>query len=320
MKKLITVVVPTYNEELNIENVYSRVTKIMQGSLSNYDYEIMFIDNCSLDSTREKIRDLARKDNRVKAIFNARNFGYVRNVFYGLTQAQGDCAVLLHADLQNPPEMIADFVRYWEENYKVIVGIKRKSYENKLLFAIKGIYYKFMNRISDTEMIEQLTDFGLYDKSFIDVLRKLDDPVPYFKGIVSELGFSMKRVEFVQEDRKNGKSFTNFFKSYDYAMLGITSYTKIMRAASWLGGILGIICVIIAFATFLSKICGWQDFPVGIAAIGVGVFLLSSIQLFFIGILGEYVMSINTRVLNRPLVIEEERINFTAGGTDSETL
>ena len=310
MKKVITVVVPTYNEELNIDSVYERVTNIMTKDLSNYDYEIMFVDNCSLDSTRDKIRELAKKDSKVKAIFNARNFGYVRNVFYGLSQAQGDCAVLLHADLQNPPEMITDFVKYWEESYKVIVGVKKKSRENKLLFAIKSAYYKFMNKISDTEMIEQLTDFGLYDKSFIDVLKSLDDPVPYFKGIVSELGFAMKKIEFIQNDREKGKSFTNFFKSYDYAMLGITSYTKIMRAASWFGFIMGMISVVIALVTFLSKICGWQEFPVGIAAICVGVFLLSSIQLFFIGILGEYVMSINTRVLHRPLVIEEERINF----------
>lgn len=310
MRKLITVVVPTYNEELNIENVYDRVSKVMRENLSGYDYEIMYVDNHSLDTTREKILRLAQKDDRVKAIFNAKNFGYVKNVFYGISQAQGDCAVLLHADLQNPPEMIVDFVHYWEDNYKVIVGVKHKSHENKLLFAIKELYYKFMNRISDTEMIEQLADFGLYDRSFIEVLKALDDPVPYFKGIVSELGFAIKTVEFIQNDRANGKSFTNFFKSYDYAMLGITSYTKIMRAASWLGSILGIICVIIAFVTLLSKICGWQNFPVGIAAICIGVFLLGAIQLFFIGILGEYVMSINTRVLHRPLVIEEQRINF----------
>ena len=175
MKKKITVVVPTYNEELNVDNVYARVTKIMESELSGYDYEIMFVDNCSLDETRKKIRNLIEKDKRVKAIFNARNFGYVRNVFYGLSQAEGDCAVLLHADLQNPPELIVDFVRYWEQSYKVIVGIKRKSKENKILFGIKNLYYKFMNRISDTEMIEQLTDFGLYDKSFINVLRNLDD-------------------------------------------------------------------------------------------------------------------------------------------------
>lgn len=314
MKKLITIVVPAYNEELNVENVYRKVSDIMSEYLNRYDYEIMFVDNCSLDSTREKLRALVEKDCKVKAIFNARNFGYVRNVFYGLTQAQGDCAVLLHADLQNPPEMIRDFIKYWEQSYKVIVGIKHKSRENKILFAVKSAYYKFMNHISDTEMIEQLTDFGLYDRSFLDVLRCLDDPVPYFKGIVSELGFSMKKLEFTQEERENGKSFTNFFKSYDYAMLGITSYTKILRAASWFGIFFGIAGVIVAAVTCLSKVFGWQNFPTGVAAICVGVFLLGAVQLFFLGMLGEYVMNINTRVLNRPLVIEEERIGFTKEG------
>lgn len=310
MKKRITIVVPTYNEELNINNLYQRVSTIMSGYEDKYNYEILFVDNCSMDKTRELIMELAAKDSKIRAIFNARNFGYVRNVFYGLTQAEGDCAILLHADLQNPPELISEFIKYWEESYKLVVGIKRSSRESKILFAIKGIYYRFMNHISDTEMIEQLTDFGLYDRSFLNVLRSLDDPVPYFKGIVSELGFSMKRLEFTQDNRANGKSFTNFFKSYDYAMLGITSYTKILRAASWFGIFFGIASVIVAIVTCLSKLFGWQNFPTGVAAICVGVFLLGAIQLFFLGMLGEYVMNINTRILHRPLVIEETRIGF----------
>ena len=310
MTKLITIVVPTYNEELNVRNVCDRVTAIMKEHLSNYAYEILFVDNCSLDSTREVIRRLSDEDPHVKAIFNARNFGYVRNVFYAISQAKGDCAFLLHADLQNPPEMLVDFVKYWEEGYKVIVGVKKSSRESKLLFAFKKAYCKFMNKISDVEMIEQLTDFGLYDKGFIEVLRSLDDPVPYFKGIVSELGYQMKTVDFVQNDRENGKSFTNFFKSYDYAMLGITTYTKIIRAASWIGAILGMICLAIAIITFLSKVLGWQDFPTGIAAICIGTFFIGAVQMFFLGILGEYVMCINTRMLHRPLVIEEERIRY----------
>ncbi len=310
MDKLITIVVPTYNEELNVRNVYDRVTAIMKEYLSNYEYEILFVDNCSLDSTREIIRNLSDEDPHVKAIFNARNFGYVRNVFYAISQVKGDCGFLLHADLQNPPEMLVDFVKHWEEGYKVIVGVKKSSKENKLLFAFKKAYYKFMNKISDIEMIEQLTDYGLYDKGFIEVLRSLDDPVPYFKGIVSELGYQMKMVDFVQNDRENGKSFTNFFKSYDYAMLGITTYTKIIRAASWIGAILGMICLVIAIITFLSKVLGWQDFPTGIAAICIGTFFIGAVQMFFLGILGEYVMCINTRMLHRPLVIEEERIRY----------
>ncbi len=315
MKKTITVVVPTYNEELNVNNVYDRVTSMMN-KYENYNYEILFVDNYSCDNTRFLISELAKKDKKVKAIFNARNFGYVRNVFYGVSQAQGDCAILIHADLQNPPELIDEFIKYWEEGYKVIAGVKKKSKENPLLFAMKKQYYKMMNKFSDTEMIEQLTDFGLYDKDFIQILRQLDDSVPYFKGIVSELGYKMKTIEFIQEERKNGKSFTNFFKSYDYAMLGITTYTKIMRAASWAGIILGFICIVIAIITCLAKLFAWHFYPTGTAAICVGVFFIGAVQLFFMGILGEYIMNINTRVLHRPLVIEETRLNFEKESTD----
>ena len=310
MSKLITVVVPTFNEEENISNIVERVNNVMREGLSNYEYEILFVDNYSTDNTRELIRQYAEHDYHIKAIFNAKNFGYVRNVFNAVSQAKGDCAFLLHADLQNPPEKIIEFVKYWEEGYKLVVGVKKSSRENKFLFGIKKQYYRFMNKISDVEMIEQLTDYGLYDASFISLLRDLDDSVPYFKGIVSELGFSMKIVEFVQDDRKKGKSFTNFFKSYDYAMLGITTYTKVLRAASFIGAVLGVICVIVAIITFLSKIFGWQDFSIGIAAIVIGVFFIGAVQLFFLGMIGEYVMGISTRVLHRPIVVEEERINY----------
>lgn len=310
MKKLITVVVPTFNEELNVENVWQRVTNIMNKQLPQYDYEILYVDNCSLDRTQEIISALAEKDSHVKAIFNARNFGYVKNVYYAITQAKGDCAFLLHADLQNPPEMLVEFVQYWEEGYKVIAGVKKSSKENKLLFAAKGLYYRLMKKISDSEMIEQLTDFGLYDRKFLDVLKNLDDTLPYFKGIVSELGFDLKIVEFDQNDREKGKSFTNFFKSYDYAMLGITTYTKLIRAASWAGLLLGILCVVIAAITFVLKLLNWTSFPTGVAAICIGVFFIGAIQLFFLGLLGEYVICINTRFLRRPLVIEEKRIHY----------
>ena len=310
MKKLITVVVPTYNEELNVKNVWQRVTKIMEEDLQQYDYEILYVDNCSTDATQSIISELAVRDNHVKAIFNARNFGYVKNVYYAVTQAKGDCAFLLHADLQNPPEKLVQFVRYWEEGYKVIVGVKKTSKENKLLFALKSLYYHLMNKISDSEMIEQLTDFGLYDRKFLDVLKNLDDTLPYFKGIVSELGFDLKVVEFDQNDREKGKSFTNFFKSYDYAMLGITTYTKLIRAASWAGLLLGLLCVVIAIITFVLKILNWTSFPTGVAAICIGVFFIGAMQMFFLGLLGEYVICINTRLLRRPLVIEEKRIRY----------
>lgn len=308
--KLITIVVPTYNEEANVRNLRDRVTQIMAEKLPAYNYEILYVDNCSTDHTRQLIRELSSEDMCVKAIFNTRNVGYAKNVFYAVSQAKGDCAFLLHADLQNPPEMLEEFVRYWEEGYKVIVGVKRKSHENRLLYGMKSIYYKMMKKLSTVDMIEQLADFGLYDRQFIDILRGLDDPVPYFKGIVSEIGFAMKTVDFVQEDRAKGKSFTNFFKSYDYAMLGLTTYTKIIRAASGAGVFMGIVSVLIAIVTLISKLVGWQDFPTGSAAVCIGVFLLGAMQLFFLGILGEYITCINTRMLHRPIVIEEERIRY----------
>lgn len=309
--KIVTIVVPTYNEEGNVIDVYERVTDIMANKIKRYNYEIMFIDNYSKDRTRELITELCEKDSHVKAIFNAKNFGYSRSLFYGLTKAEGDCAVLLHADLQNPPELIEKFIQHWEEGYKVVIGIKNKSKENKLMYFMRTCYYKLMKHISEVEQIEHFTEFELLDRSFLDVLRQIDDPMPYLRGIVSEFGFNMKRVYFVQEKRKKGKSFAGLYKSYDFAMLGITSYSKvIMRLATFIGFLASIASILVSIAIFISKLLDWNSFSTGVAAIGVGVFFLGSVQLFFIGFLGEYVLNINTRVMHRPLVIEEKRINF----------
>ncbi len=310
MKK-ITVMIPTYNEEENIMDAYHRTTAVLQKYAGRYEYEIMFVDNFSKDRSREIITDLCNKDKRIKAIFNAKNFGYSRSLYYGLTQAEGDCAVLLHADLQNPPEVMEEFIEHWEKGYKVVIGIKNKSRENPLMYFIRSCYYKLMKHISEIEQIEHFTEYELLDRSFLEVLKQIDDPMPYLRGIVSEFGFQMKRVYFTQEKRKKGKSFANFFKSYDFAMLGITSYSKIvMRMATMLGFVCSLTSTVIAIAIFISKILRWNDFDPGIAAIGVGVFFLGSIQLFFIGFLGEYVLNINIRVMHRPLVIEACRINF----------
>lgn len=309
--KTITVVVPTYKEEANIIPAYNEITKVMTEQLSNYNYEIMYIDNDSPDGTRALIRELCRKDDHVKAIFNARNFGQMRSHFYGLRQAQGDCAILAHADLQNPPSVMVDFVREWEKGAKVVIGIKDNSKESRVMFFLRTCYYKTMARISDVEQIEHFSDFELLDRDFLNVLRDLDDPMPYLRGIVSELGFKMARVHYSQNKRERGKTTANFRVIYDFGMLGITSYSKsIMRLATKLGFILSGISAIIALITFIMKLTHWEDFASGIAAIGVGVFLLGSIQLFFIGMLGEYILNINVRVMKRPLVIEEERINF----------
>ena len=309
--KTISILVPTYNEEENIPLVYSRVISVMEEKLSQYKFELVFADNASTDQSRVLIQNLCRKDKRVKAIFNAKNFGYSRSHFYGLTQMTGDAVMLVHADLQNPPELIPQFVEKWERGAKVIIGIKNRSKENGFVYFIRGIYYKLMKHMSEVEQIEHFTDFELLDKSFIQVLRDIDDPVPYLRGIVSELGFGMEKIYYTQDKREHGKSYANFFKLYDFAMLGITSYSKtLMRMATFIGSGLAGICFIIALATFIKKILYWESFSVGAAATTIGVFFLGAVQLFFIGILGEYILSINSRVIKRPLVIEECRINF----------
>ena len=311
MRKKISMVIPTYNEKDNIFDDYDRLKKIMDGALSAYDYEMLFIDNCSTDGTRDLLRILADKDENVKVIFNGNNFGWMRSSFYGMIQTTGDCTVLLAADMQEPPEMMADFVREWEAGYKVVIGIKSKSNENKFKYFIRECFYDFLSKITENKHIKQFMGFGLYDREFIDVLRRLEDPIPYFRGIVAELGFKMKQVEYVQDKRRKGKTHFNFFRMYDLAMMGITSYSKeLMRMATIIGfGISGI-SILIAFVTLILKLFHIIDYPVGIAAISIGVFALGGINLFFVGLVGEYILNMNARIMKRPLVVEEERLNF----------
>ena len=311
MKK-ISIVIPTYNEHENINIAYNAVTELFEKNLPNYDYDIIFVDNCSTDDSRSMIRRLAEQDKEhIKAIFNARNFGQARSHFYGLTQADGDCAVLLHADLQNPPEVILEFVKKWEDGAKVVIDIKDNSKENPILFFLRTCYYKVFAHISEVEQIEHFSDFELLDRDFLKVLQDLDDPSPYLRGIISELGFKMERVHYLQNKRERGKTKANFRTLYDFAMNGITSYSKsILRVATISGFVLSFISVVIAIITFVKKLLFWNTFEAGIAAISVGVFFLGSVQLFFIGLLGEYILNMNVRILHRPLVIEEERINF----------
>ncbi len=307
--KTISVVVPTYNEEENIPLIYARIKTIFE--TLPYRYEIIYIDNFSTDNSRVKIREICEGDKQVKAIFNAKNFGFVRSTYYGLIQSTGDCAVLLFADMQDPPEVMLEFIKKWEEGYKVVAGIKNKSKENPLLYGVRKAYYNFIAAISDVDHIAQFTGFGLYDKKFIEVLQSLNDPLPYLRGIVAELGFQRTEVYYEQVQREHGKTSFSFFKLYDVAMLGITSYSKIlMRLATLFGFGLSIISSILALVTLIIKLVDWQYFSIGTAAIAIGVFFLGSVQLFFIGLLGEYIVNINTRVIHRPLVIEETRLNF----------
>lgn len=306
----ITVVIPTYNEVNNIEYGYTRLKKVTD-ACPKYSWEYLYIDNLSTDGTRAKLRDLAKADHNVKVIFNAVNVGWSRSSFYGLLNATGDAAILLSADMQEPPEIIPDFLEQYEKGYRIVIGKKTRSRENPLKYFIRKIYYGILRRTAEIEHIDQFMGFGLYDRSFLEVLRKLEDPIPYLRGMVAELGGVHAEIEYVQEKRKSGKSHFNFWNMYDLAMLGITSYTKVMmRICTLIGATLGCISLFLALLTVIFKIFNIVDYQDGVAAIIVAVMILGSMILFFIGLLGEYVLSINTRIMKRPLVVEESRINF----------
>lgn len=310
MKK-ISVLIPTYNEEKNVVPLSEEIINIFNNELNNYKYEIIFIDNYSNDNTRLNIIKLCKENKNIKAIFNAKNFGWTKSPYYGLLQMTGDCVIVMCADFQDPPKMIVDFVREWESGYKIVIGIKNKSKENPIMYFIRNIYYKLIKNISETEHIEQFTGFGLYDKEFINVLKNLDDCYPYFRGIVAELGYKIKKINYEQQKRKFGKSKSNLYMLYDYAMLGIVSYSKIvMRLATMIGFLFSFLSFLSGLIYFVYKIIYWELFYIGIAPLIIGVFFIGSVQLFFIGLLGEYILNINTRVMKRPLVIEEKRINF----------
>jgi glycosyltransferase involved in cell wall biosynthesis len=272
---------------------------------------MIFIDNCSTDNTRPLLRELCNRNERVKAIFNARNFGQFNSPFYGICQTSGDCTVVLCADFQDPVELIPVFVKQWEAGYKIVSGIKATSKENKVMRFFRTCYYKLIHKMSDVEQIEHFTGFGLYDRSFVDVMRNLRDPVPFMRGIVAELGFQRVDVRYEQQKRRAGKTHNNWYTLYDAAMLSFTSYTKIgLRIATITGFVSSFIGFVIAVTYFIYKLLNWESFSVGIAPMVIGVFFMGALQLFFIGFIGEYIMAINTRIMNRPLVIEEERINF----------
>lgn len=311
MKKLISVMTPCYNEEDNIEDLYSQVKTIFENKLSDYDYEHVFIDNCSKDRTVDILKMLARKDPKVKIIVNARNFGFVRSSYYGLIQPDGDAVIFLMADLQDPPSLIVDFVTKWEEGYKVVQGVRKNSRESFVLFKVKKLYYYVLSVISDVQLTRDTTGFGLYDKCVIQSLRKIDDPYPYFKGLISELGFGIAEVEYVSAARKRGVSSANFFMLYDFALLGITSHSRVpIRVATMSGFIMSVLSIFVAIAYLVAKLINPNFLPIGIASLHITIFFFTAVQLFFIGIIGEYIGLIHLRSLKRPLVVERERVNF----------
>lgn len=310
-KKTISVMIPCYNEEENARPIYEAVRDELKKSCSSYDYEILFIDNKSQDRTREIIAEICQEDPHVKAIFNAKNFGQFNSPYYGIIHTSGDCTITMCADFQDPVEMIPKFVTEWEKGYKIVIGKKTKSKENPIVYWLRGCYYKLIKKMSSIEMIEQFTGFGLYDKSFVQTLRDLHDPTPFIRGIVAELGPERKEIEYTQPQRRAGKTHNNWYSLFDAAMLSFTSYTKVgMRMAEFFG--FGIALISFGFGLFflVAKLVAWNSFSAGYAPTMIAVFFMGGVQLAFLGFLGEYIMAMNTRIMNRPLVVEEKRLNF----------
>jgi len=310
MKK-ISVLIPCYNEEENVEPISQAVVETLTRELPQYDYELVFIDNDSNDRTRSILRRLCEENPKIKAIFNARNFGQFNSPYYGMLQVTGDCVIEMVADFQDPVDLIPAYVKAWEEGYKIVIGIKTSSRENKIMYWLRSCYYRLIKKLSDVEQIEHFTGSGLYDREFIEVLRGLNDPTPFLRGIVAELGYKRKEISYEQPERRAGKTHNNIYKLYDAAMLSVTSYTKVgLRLATIFGAFCGVISILVALVYLVMKLIWWDRFPAGMAPLLIGMLFLGSVQIFFIGLVGEYVLSINQRVMKRPLVIEEERINF----------
>ena len=308
--KHISVMTPCYNEEGNIMNIYQAV-KAQFDKLPQYTYEHIFIDNCSTDRSREILRALAQQDKNVKVILNARNFGPNRSGTYGMFQGTGEALICIVCDLQDPPDMIPVFLKKWEEGYKVVMGQKTKSKENPLMFQVRKLYYKIMSALSETEHLENVTGYGLFDKEVLDMIQWMDDPDPYIRGLVTQLGYKYCLVEYTQQQRTSGKSSYNFNKYFDFAITGLTHVSKKpLRIATLLGFAMSGISLVLAVVYLIMKLVHWYDFDMGTAPILIGMFLLGSIQLAFIGVIGEYIGAILTKVTKRPMVVEEERINF----------
>lgn len=319
MKK-ISILIPCYNEEENVVPMSEAIVNLFEKELTQYDYELLFIDNDSHDKTRALLRVICDRNPKIKAIFNAKNFGQFNSPYYGILQTTGDCTISMVCDFQDPIDLIPKYLEEWENGYKIVIGIKTSSKENPIMYHLRSMYYKFVKKFSDVEQIEHFTGSGLYDREFVEVLRKLEDPTPFLRGIVSELGFKRKEIPYEQPKRRAGKTHNNFYRLYDAAMLSITSYTKIgLRMCTFFGIITGIISFLIGLIYFILKLLHWNNFQAGMAPILIGMFMLGAIQLFFIGMIGEYILSINQRVMKRPLVIEEERLNFEPKMKEEET-
>jgi glycosyltransferase involved in cell wall biosynthesis len=308
--QLISVVSSCFNEEDNVRECYEQVKKVFH-EIGRYRYEHIFIDNASKDGTVPILRELATQDKNVKVILNARNFGHIRSPFHGMISARGDAVISVVSDLQDPPELLKEFLKKWEEGFLVVMAVKENSDESPLFFAIRKGYYELVSRLAEIELTKNATGFGLYDRRVIDILAEIDDPYPYFRGLVSEIGFPLATVRYHQPLRKRGITSNNFYRLYDMAMLGITNHSKVpLRLAVMLGFAVSLLSLCVAIGYLVMKLLYWNSFVLGLAPLEVGLFFFGSVQLFFIGILGEYIGAIYTQVQKRPLVVELERINF----------
>jgi dolichol-phosphate mannosyltransferase len=308
--KTITIVTPCYNEQENITELYKRVTAAIL-PYTNYNFEFLFIDNASTDKTVEFLKELAAKDARIKVIVNVRDFGHIRSPYWGIIQSCGQATIYLASDLQDPPELIPQFIEAWESGFKIALGIKPYSQTNGLTHAVRRFYYKLLDKVSDVPQIRDATGFGIYDKVVLDMIRKINDPYPYFRGLISELGYTVKQIPFIQARRVSGISKNNFYSLYDIGMLGIISHSLVpIRVASFFGFMVGIVSIFAALIFLCLKIVYWHDFPVGYAPIMISMFFMFGLLMCFIGLLGEYIGSIHRYLQKRPIVVEKERINF----------
>lgn len=311
MKKLISIVTPCYNEEDNVEELFRRVKSVFTTHLAQYDFEHIFIDNASTDKTVEKLKAMALMDERVKLIINARNFGHVRSPLYGLLQASGDAVISVVADLQDPPEMIPSFIEQWQAGNDIVLAIKKDSEENKIVFRIRKFYYSLLSKLSDVKIFKNYTGFGLYNRKVMDALRTFQDPYPFFRGMIAEVGFQVAELDYNQPVRVKGITKNNFYSLYDMGILGIMNNSKVpLRLVVFLGFILSSISALVGLGYFIAKIIYWKEMQLGMAPLVIGGAFAFSIIIFFLGIIGEYIGAIYTQVLNRPLVFEKDRINF----------
>jgi glycosyltransferase involved in cell wall biosynthesis len=302
------IVLPCYNEEGNVDELYERLTKVFEG-LPQYTYELLFIDNASTDGTVAKVKALIERDPRVKLIVNARNFGHIRSPFHGMMESGGNCVIAMCTDLQDPPELIPQFLEQWERGASMVLGKKRTSQESPAFFAVRGLYYKLARAMADVPLLEHVTGFGLYDRRVIEIMRDLDDPYPYSRGLIVEIGLPYVTIPYDQPLRKRGITKNNFYTLFDMAMLGITSHSKApLRLATIAGFILSGLSLLVALGFLLLKLTFWYALPAGYAPVVIGVFFLGSVQIFLIGLLGEYIGAVLTQVRKRPLVVERERV------------